>query len=117
MDRIAFIMGETFVYWSAIILTLAAATAACAFVALYLGRTGKAISAALAVPMALVFSLIMARFMGTLREQGVENLQGINPYVMSMERETPLGKRRPNHIILFAKNQMGLRNLYQLPLG
>ena len=63
MDRIAFIMGETFVYWSAIILTLAAATAACAFVALYLGRTGKAISAALAVPMALVFSLIMARFM------------------------------------------------------
>ena len=63
---------------------------------------------------AMTCGLIMARFMEQLREQGVENLQGINPYVMSMERETPLGKRRPNHIILFAKNQMGLRNLYHL---
>ena len=63
MERIAFIIGETFVYWSAIILTLAAAAAACTFVALYLGRPGKAISAALAVPMALVFSLVLARFM------------------------------------------------------
>lgn len=63
MERIAFIIGETFVYWSAIILTLAAAAAACTFVALYLGRTGKAISAALVVPMALVFSLVLARFM------------------------------------------------------
>jgi len=63
---------------------------------------------------AMTCGLIMARFMDMLREQGVENLQGINPYVMSMERETPLGKRRPNHIILFAKNQMGLRNLYHL---
>ena len=63
---------------------------------------------------AMTCGLIMARFMEQLREQGVENLQAINPYVMSMERETPLGKRRPNHIILFAKNQMGLRNLYHL---
>ena len=63
---------------------------------------------------AMTCGLIMARFMNMLREQGVENLQAINPYVMSMERETPLGKRRPNHIILFAKNQMGLRNLYHL---
>ena len=63
---------------------------------------------------AMTCGLIMARFMGMLQEQGVNNLQGINPYVMSMERETPLGKRRPNHIILFAKNQMGLRNLYHL---
>ena len=63
---------------------------------------------------AMTCGLIMARFMEMLCEQGVENLQGINPYVMSMERETPLGKRRPNHIILFAKNQMGLRNLYHL---
>jgi len=63
---------------------------------------------------AMTCGLIMSRFMEQLRELGVESLQAINPYVMSMERETPLGKRRPNHIILFAKNQMGLRNLYHL---
>ena len=63
---------------------------------------------------AMTCGLIMARFMNMLKEQGIENLQAVNGYVMSMERETPLGKRRPNHIILFAKNQMGLRNLYHL---
>ena len=63
---------------------------------------------------AMTCGLIMARFMNMLREQGIETLQGINPYVMNMEREIPLGKRRPNHIILFAKNQLGLRNLYHL---
>ena len=63
---------------------------------------------------AMTCGLIMARFMDILKEQGIENLQAVNGYVMSMERETPLGKRRPNHIILFAKNQMGLRNLYHL---
>ena len=63
---------------------------------------------------AMTCGLIMARFMKMLAEQGIDHLQQINPYVMGMERETPLGKRRPNHIILFAKNQMGLRNLYHL---
>ena len=63
---------------------------------------------------AMTCGLIMARFMDMLKEQGISRLQQINPYVMSLERETPLGKRRPNHIILFAKNQMGLRNLYHL---
>ena len=63
---------------------------------------------------AMTCGLIMAKFMDMLRERDVHNLQAINPYVMTMERETPLGKRRPNHIILFAKNQMGLRNLYHL---
>ena len=63
---------------------------------------------------AMTCGLIMARFMDMLQEQGVDHLQAINPHVMSQEREAPLGKRRPNHIILFAKNQMGLRNLYHL---
>ena len=61
MDRIAFIIGENFVYWSAIILTLAAASAACVFVALYLGKSGKAGAAALAVPLSLALSLVLAR--------------------------------------------------------
>ena len=37
MDRIAFIFGETFIYWSSIVLTLAAVTAICFFLAFYLG--------------------------------------------------------------------------------
>lgn len=63
MERIAFIFGENFVYWSAIILTLATASAACVFVALYLGKSGKGAAAALAVPLSLVLSLVLARFM------------------------------------------------------
>jgi len=31
MDKIAFIMGETFLYWNAIILALAGAAAICTF--------------------------------------------------------------------------------------
>lgn len=58
MDRIAFIFGSTFIYWNSIILTLAAGVAICAFLALYRGR-GEA--AAVAVPMALVLSVILAR--------------------------------------------------------
>ena len=64
---------------------------------------------------AVTCGLIMAKFFSMLEEQeNIHNLQAINPAVMSREREIPLGKRRPNHIILFAKNQTGLRNLYHL---
>ena len=63
MERIAFIIGENFIYWSAIIQTLAAAAAACLFAAFYLGKSGKAISAAVAVPLAMVLSLVFSRFM------------------------------------------------------
>lgn len=58
MDRIAFIVGDTFIYWSSIILTLAAGVAICAFLALYRGR-GTA--AAVLIPVALVLSVIFGR--------------------------------------------------------
>ncbi len=61
MDQIAFIMGETFVYWSAIMVTLAAAAGCCVFVALYLGKSGRGAAAALAVPLSLVLSLVLSR--------------------------------------------------------
>lgn len=61
MDRIAFIAGDTFVYWSSIILTLAAATAICIFLAAYLGKSGNGVGAALMIPLALIASLALGR--------------------------------------------------------
>ena len=61
MDRIAFIAGETFIYWSSIVLTLATVTAICFFLAFYLGKSGNSVGAAVLVPLALVASLVMAR--------------------------------------------------------
>lgn len=60
MDRIAFIVGGTFVYWSSIVLTLAAGVAICVFLSCYLPR-GNGNAAAVAVPMALVLSVFLAR--------------------------------------------------------
>ena len=61
MDRIAFIIGETFIFWSPIILAVAALAAVCWFLGLYIGRTGKGIAAFLAVPMAFVLSMFFSR--------------------------------------------------------
>ena len=62
MDRIAFIMGELFIYWNSIILTLAAAGAICLFLALYLNKCGNAVAGFAAVPLAMVLSLVLSRF-------------------------------------------------------
>lgn len=61
MDRIAFIIGDTFVYWNSIVLTLAAVTAICFFLAFYVGKSGNGVGAAVMVPLALVASLVLAR--------------------------------------------------------
>ncbi|MGN0976600.1 MAG: prolipoprotein diacylglyceryl transferase family protein, partial [Faecousia sp.] len=62
MDRIAYINGDTFVYWNSILLTLAAAVAICFFLAFYLRKNGNAVAAFAAVPLSLALSLIAARF-------------------------------------------------------
>ncbi len=62
MDRIAYISGDTAVYWNSVVLTLAAATAICFFLAFYLGRGGKAAAGFAAVPLSLALSLVCARF-------------------------------------------------------
>lgn len=61
MDRIAFIIGETYIYWQSIILMLGAAVAAMLFLALYIGKSGKVLVAFLTVPVALLTSLALAR--------------------------------------------------------
>lgn len=61
MDKIGFIIGETFVYWNSIILALAVAVAACIFLAFYLWKSGNGIAAALAVPLSIAASALLAR--------------------------------------------------------
>lgn len=61
MDRIAFIVGDHFIYWNSIVLTLAAAVAIAFFLSLYIGKCGNAVAGFAAVPVAIVLSLVLAR--------------------------------------------------------
>jgi len=63
MDAIAYIIGETFLYWSSIILILAVAASVCLFLFLYLREKHNGISAALLIPLAVVTSLVFSRAM------------------------------------------------------
>jgi len=62
MDKLAFISGETFLYWNSIVYTLAAATAICFFLAFYIGKCGNAVAGFAAVPMSIFLGLVAARF-------------------------------------------------------
>lgn len=61
MEQIAFILDGRYLYWSSIILTLAAAAAICVFLSLYLKRSGNCAAGFCVVPLALVLSLAAAR--------------------------------------------------------
>lgn len=61
MSRIAFILGETFLYRDSLVLALAAAAAICQFLSLYLHRGGSALGAAVLIPLSLAASLFLAR--------------------------------------------------------
>ncbi len=63
---------------------------------------------------AVTCGLIMARFMRMLEEMDIHNLQSINPSMEAVRQKNRLGEGHPRHILLFAKNQTGLRNLYHL---
>ena len=62
MDKIAFYSGSTAIYWNSVILTLAAATAICFFLAFYLGKSGNGAAGFAVVPLAIVLGLVCARF-------------------------------------------------------
>ena len=63
---------------------------------------------------AVTCGLIMQRFMHMMQERGIHTLQAINPAMESLRSQNRIGDRHARHIILFAKNQVGLRNLYHL---
>lgn len=62
MEKVAFIYGETFIYWSSIILTLAVAAAAAMFAALYLWKSKDGMALSLTLPVALLLSVVMSRW-------------------------------------------------------
>lgn len=61
MEKIAFIIGETFLYWNSIILMLAVAAAVCLFLAFCLRRPGNGAGAAVLVSAALALSVVLSR--------------------------------------------------------
>lgn len=63
MERIAFVFGSSFVYWSSVVITLAAAGAICLFLALYLKKSENTLAASAVVPLSAILSLIAARML------------------------------------------------------
>lgn len=61
MEKLAFVGGGMYAYWSSIILALAALTAIAAFTALYLSKSGNGLAVSLTIPMAFAGSLVLAR--------------------------------------------------------
>lgn len=61
MDRLAVIVEDTFLYWNSIVLVAAAAAGICFFLSWYLGRNGYGAAAAVAIPTAIVLSLVLGR--------------------------------------------------------
>ena len=64
---------------------------------------------------AMTCGLVMAKLLKKLEEDhDIHRLQDINPAMMNLRAGGHITDRQARHIILFAKNQIGLRNLYQL---
>jgi len=56
---------------------------------------------------------MLGAFFPRLREMGISNVNQINDHMRGL-RAGARGQSRPQHIILLAQNQTGLRNLYKL---
>ncbi len=66
---------------------------------------------------ALICGSIMGKLMEKLQALGVEDVQSINPAMLPLRpvfRKNHPTSIKCQHIVLFAMNQLGLRNLYQL---
>ena len=63
---------------------------------------------------AMVGYMLIPFFEKMEREYGLERLQQINDLMLKLRPGGNKAKRRPKHIILLAKNKLGLKHLYQL---
>ena len=63
---------------------------------------------------AMTCGLVFDRLIPRLKEIGVETIQGINPAMPALRSKGKIGDRQARHIIIYAKNQVGLRNMYHL---
>ncbi len=63
---------------------------------------------------ALTCGYLLMRFFRMLEEKDIHMLREINPEMAHLRAGGKLDGRHTRHILLFAKNQTGLRNLYRL---
>ena len=63
---------------------------------------------------ALTCGYLYLRFAKMLQERGLSRIQEINPAMAELRSGARISDRRAKHIIVFAKNQTGLRNLYHI---
>jgi len=63
---------------------------------------------------ALTCGLVMDRFFEKLKQMDIHDLHGVNPAMEKIRSQNRREGRHAQHIIMIAKNQMGLRNLYKL---
>ena len=63
---------------------------------------------------AITCGYLLMRFFKMMQEQGLNSLQKINPRMEQLRSGSKILDRRARHIIVFAKNSIGLRNLYRL---
>lgn len=61
MERVGFILGETFIYWSSLVLALAAVAAVCMFLGLRLASGYVSIGTFLTVPVGVLLSMVLGR--------------------------------------------------------
>lgn len=61
MEQIAFIAGQTVFYWKPLLLTAGILTSIFFFLCLYLRESGRGLSAACAIPLALVLGILLSR--------------------------------------------------------
>lgn len=64
---------------------------------------------------AVTAGLILSRLFETVKEDGICKLTQLNPYIQQ-KRNSAMEKRRyrPKHIIILARTQAGIKNLYRL---
>ncbi|MBQ6430976.1 MAG: PolC-type DNA polymerase III [Oscillospiraceae bacterium] len=63
---------------------------------------------------ALTCGLIYLRLAKAMAENGVQDIQSVNAEMEKLRAGSRIADRRTRHIIVFAKNQLGLRNLYHI---
>ena len=63
---------------------------------------------------AITCGYLLMRFFKMMQEQGLDSLQKLNPRMEQLRSGSKILDRRARHIIVFAKNSIGLRNLYRL---
>lgn len=63
---------------------------------------------------ALTTAYLMEKLFAMLRENGISTVDEINPHIMDLKKGGGSKYRHPKHIIILARSQAGIRNLYKL---